>query len=237
MKAPFTLGSAAQKAINIVALVGVAVGVTYPYFYAQADESLRNTGKTAQIFEVKNLPTQNFTNTDQTLYQSITIDEITQADPLVQNLREYLERHNSPLAQYADQIVLQPQWQRALAISWGESNFGIHCHSNNCSGIGGAPGRSSWRKYPTKLEWFKDMSQLLETPRYKERFTNCRTMNGVYNAGSNNWLRACEQKSNELISLTEKSNQERLALTEAAHIAATPTDNVIVAVLNKINLQ
>ena len=111
--------------------------------------------------------------------------------------------------------LLNSQWQRALAISWGESNFGKRCHSNNCSGIGGAPGRKTWRTYPNKLEWFKDMSALLEKPIYKERFTNCKTMNGVYNAGSLNWLRACEKKSNELISLTNQSYQERMAFLDA----------------------
>jgi len=237
MKAPFTLSPATKQTISMIALIGVAVGVLYPYFYAQADNSLRDSGKSAQVFEVKNLPTQNSINTDQiSPAHSITIDEVTQADPLVQNLREYLERHKSPLAPYADQIVLQPQWQRALAISWGESNFGIHCHSNNCSGIGGSPNSKSWRKYPNKLEWFKDMSRLMETPRYKERFTNCRTMNGVYNAGSQNWLRACEQKSSELISLTQKSEQERLALAET-HTVESPDNNMIVAVLNELDLK
>jgi len=234
MKAPFVLNPATKKTINMIALIGVVAGVLYPSFYAQADNSLRSSGKSAQVFEVKNLPTQNSLNTDQiSPAHSITMEEVTQADPLVSNLREYLERHKSPLAQYADQIVLQPQWQRALAISWGESNFGIHCHSNNCSGIGGSPSSKSWRKYPNKLEWFKDMSRLMETQRYKERFTNCRTMNGVYNAGSQNWLRACEQKSAELISLTQKSEQERLARTET-HTVTAPDNNIVIAALNEL---
>jgi hypothetical protein len=110
-----------------------------------------------------------------------------------------------------------------LAISWGESNYAIHCHSNNCSGIGGAPNRKTWRKYPDKLAWFKDMSTLLEKPIYKERFTNCRSMNGVYNAGSRNWLRACEQKSAELISLRQSSEQERLALSNTGNTVSTAT--------------
>src|SRR5207244_5062524 len=169
---------------------------------------------------------QNLTNTTQAQTASITYDQVVQADPLVKNLRAYLESYGSPLAEYADQIVLEPQWQRALAISWGESNYGLHCQDNNCSGIGGAPHMKSWRKYETKLDWFKDMSALLEKPIYKERFTNCRSMNGVYNAGSASWVNSCEQKSAELIALTERSEQERLALVNSSQAVASAATQI-----------
>ena len=212
MKASFTLGPA-EKAIHIVALIASVAWIMYPAI-VRADNSSQHSGEQALVFEVKNLPTQN-SDKDQTPVNppsSITLDQLTQSDPLVNNLRDYLQKHNSPLAEYADQIVKQPQWQRALAISYQESHFGIYCHSNNCSGIGGSPASKSWRKYPTKLDWFKDMSALMEKPMYKERFTNCRTMNGVYNAGSRTWLYSCEKKSAELIALTQASEQQRLAL-------------------------
>lgn len=231
MKASFTLRSALDKIPNIVGLIAVMAWVLYPATHAQAanNSGLQISGNRALVFEVKNLPTKyskvDSENTDQNLiYQSqittagLSYEELTQADPLVKNLRDYLNRHNSPLAEYADQIVLQPQWQRSLAISWGESNFGLRCYQNNCSGIGGAPGRKTWRAYPTKLEWFKDMAKLMEKPLYKDKYTSCKTMNGVYNAGSLNWLRACEQKSAELIALTEKSEQERLALVNNGNL-------------------
>lgn len=205
MKSNFILlKTAIKNSFYVLAFLPV-VTLAYPAVIAQA-AGLQSEGQTSDlVFEIS--PNQN--------KDTQVTNEILEIDPLVINLKTYLEKHNSPLAQYAEEIVKQPQWQRALAISWGESNFGRKCANNNCSGIGGAPGRKTWRVYPNKLEWFKDMSKLLEKPIYKERFINCKTMNGVYNAGSNNWLRACEKKSNELISLTNQSYQQRMAFLDA----------------------
>jgi|SRR3989344_457919 len=162
------------------------------------------------VFEVKN-PTSNLQATN----SGLQLEEIAKNDPLVNNLKLYLEKHRSPLAVYSKDIVLQPQWQRALAISWVESNFGRFCHSDNCSGIGGAPGMKSWRKYPNKLEWFKDMAQLLEKPIYKEKYTTFQKMKGIYvQPGTINWVRGAQKKYDELTKLTDESIDQRQLISQ-----------------------
>jgi hypothetical protein len=204
-----------DKIMVIMAFIPLAV-VIYPHPVAAAYAA--QTANNSLVFEINSKA-----NTE--LNQNISLasyEDLVANDPLVKNLRVYLEKHNSPLAEYAPQIVLLPQWQRALAISWVESNFGRRCADNNCSGIGVAPGHPAWRKYPTKLAWFEDMTALLEKPIYKERFTNCNTMKGVYVVpGSANWVNGCTKKSQELMALTVQSEQERLAMINSAISVAT----------------
>jgi hypothetical protein len=122
-----------------------------------------------------------------------------------------LEKHRSPLAEFAGEMVKQPQWQRALAISWVESNFCKRHMDNNCSGIGVAPGHKLWRKYETHLDWFKDMSALMEKPIYKEKYTTFQKMKGVYvQPGSANWVNGAQKKYNELIKLTQESEVQKI---------------------------
>ena len=123
-------------------------------------------------------------------------------------------------------MVKLPQWQRALAVSYVESHMGLYCFDNNCSGIGVKPGHPSWRKYPTKLEWFKDLSKLLEKPIYKEKYTTFAKMKGVYvQPGSANWVNGAQKKYNELIALTNEAEQERqeIAQNHAASVLALAT--------------
>lgn len=167
----------------------------------------------ALVFEVKN-PIQN--------QNSISYNEIVVNDPLVVKLEAYLEKHNSPLAEYSAQIIQEKHWKKALAISWVESNFGRRCANNNCSGIGVAPGHPAWRKYPTKLDWFKDMNALLDKPIYSEKYTTFRAMKGIYvYPGSENWVRGAEQKFAELSALEEQAREERLALHQQILVSAT----------------
>ena len=170
---------------------------------------------TAQIFEIKVsdpklLDPNSTSNNNQNSQQTLDMQTVTNNDPLVIDLKQYLADNDSPLGEYADQIVLQPQWQRALAVSYVESHMGRDCFDNNCSGIGGAPGTPTWRKYPTKLDWFKDLCQLLEKPVYKDRLTTFKQMKGVYvQPGSVAWVYGAQTKYNELITLTAVANAER----------------------------
>lgn len=210
MKALSFLRSAIHQGslVAMTALVAITPWI-YPEVVVAATNS-QNEGQSALIFEIKDpgvLQPQKPTN--------INIDQIIEQDPLVGALEDYLDKHGSPLKEYAPELVKLPQWQRALAISWVESNFGIHCPylSNNCSGIGVAPGHPSWRTYPTKLDWFKDLTNLLEKPIYKEKYSTCKKMRGIYvYPGSNNWVWGCEKKLEELMQLTEQSRQEQMAL-------------------------
>lgn len=226
MKAPLNLNSVIEKAVAILAFLPLLFMV-YPEF-AVAAYTAQNKGDKALVFEIDSKSTQKLLTYDELAqYHSKTDINII----LAPKVKAYLESKGSPLAVYADEIVKQPQWQRALAISYVESNFGKRCADNNCSGIGVAPSHPSWRRYPTKLEWFKDMNTILEKPIYKERYTNCKAMMGVYVVpGSPRWLNGCTQVSNELLAITAQAQNERLAFIQNYHnpdTASVATTEVI----------
>jgi hypothetical protein len=223
MKAPFSLSSAIEKALVVVAFFPVMFMV-YPEL-AAAGYTAQNKSQNALVFEINSKPTQKL----------LSYDELAQYDAktninvyLAPKVKAYLESKGSPLAVYADEIVKQPQWQRALAISYVESNFGKRCADNNCSGIGGSPSRKSWERFPTKLDWFKRMTGLLEKPIYKERYTNCKAMLGVYVVpGSPRWLNGCNTVSNELLAITAQAENERLAFIANPKMATAAADVVL----------
>lgn len=207
-----------QSLVTFITIISIG----FPY---SAFAAIQETAGQATIFEINSTQKDKITETAKFL----RFNEIVAQDPLVSKLEDYLEKHNSPLAQYAEEIVQQPQWQRALAISWVESNFGRRCADNNCSGIGVAPGHKSWRKYATKLDWFKDMCKLLETPRYKEKYTTFEKMRGIYvYPGSDNWVNGAKKKYADLIGITEDADKENIAV-----IPVVTSINAEIAVLTQ----
>ncbi len=220
MKAPIPLSSAVEKAMIIIVFLPV-ITMVYPKITAAA-HTAQNQGEKALVFQVNSKQKSNLNFNSQTSlsYQALVdyqdAQEAKKNQILVDEVRKYLEAKGSPLAQYSEEIVKQPQWQRALAISYVESNFGKQCADNNCSGIGVSPKHPSWRRYPTKLDWFKDMSRLLEKPIYKERYTNCKAMMGVYVVpGSPRWLNGCNKVSNELLAITEQAQNSQVEIAIA----------------------
>lgn len=225
MKALLALKAAYHKSslLGITALVALVPAI-YPEI-TLANELPAKRENSALVFEINNSSKLLVTNSN--TQSSVQIQDIAKSDPLCEKLKQYLEAHNSPLAEYSCDIILQPQWQRALAISWVESNFGRFCHSDNCSGIGGAPGMPTWRKYPNKLEWFKDMCQLMEKPIYKEKYTTFEKMRGVYvQPGSASWVNGAKDKYADLMILTTQAQEEKIANlnsnTIAEHVSTFP---------------
>lgn len=217
MKALFTLKSAINQSslTSLVAMLVLAPAI-YPAPLAFASQASK--AKNAIVFKIQDpsvlLANSNSSDENQ---NSPAFSEAAGNDPLTTRLQTYLKDHNSPLAPYAGEMVQLPQWQRALAISWVESNFGRFCSGNNCSGIGGAPGQASWRTYDNKLEWFKDMAALMETPRYKEKYTTFEKMRGVYvQPGTASWVYGAKTKYAELMSLTTQAEEEKTALANQA---------------------
>lgn len=215
MKALLALKAACnQHALSVIVALVALTPAIYPEITLAAEvPAQRENG--ALVFEINDSskllakPVEN--------QNSITFEQITSNDPLAIKLKTYLEAHGSPLAEYSDEIIQQPQWQRALAISWVESNFGRYCADNNCSGIGVEPGHPAWRKYSTKLDWFKDMAQLMEKPIYKEKYTTFEKMRGVYvQPGSASWVYGAKQKYAELMALTAQAENEKLALANSS---------------------
>ena len=177
------------------------------------------------VFEIKNseptdAPTELATN--QTAQNSIQMNEIVQNDPLVINLKNYLG--DSPLADMSDKLVLYPHWQRALAISFVESQFCRHTpktitrhgvvESYNCSGIGG----DRYKEYGSYEQWFADMNNLLDQPNYINRPIE-KFLHYYVVPGSNNWLYGVKKTEADLTALEELSKEQRIALANSQAVA------------------
>ena|SRR3990167_1686597 len=212
MKAQIFLESAIEKALAVAILL-TTVPFTYPEAALAAEVHADEARMTQSLlFEVKPNQKENLIHGPQ-----LTYDEIIAQDPLVQKLTAYLEKHNATLAKDAHKITTLPQWQRALAISFVESNFCEKAKNNNCGSLGVAPGHKLWRRYPTKFDGLADLSRLLEKPMYKERLNTCQKMKGVYVVpGSSRWVNGCNKISNDLVTLTREAEAERAALISAA---------------------
>lgn len=215
MKALFTLMPAItkQSAIAATALFSL-ISVLYPNISAAAF-SLQAEGQntSALVFEIKNTAQNKNSG-------SLTIDTIMSNDPLPKLLAKYLEARKSPLSVYSEDMIQLPNWKKALAISFVESNMGIRCADNNCSGIGVHPSHPSWRKYPTKLDWFKDLDRLLAKPIYSEKYDTFRKMKGVYvQPGSEGWVRGAEKIYAELTELEEQADHMRALAANGGQLA------------------
>ncbi len=189
------------------------ISVIYPEI-GKADYSLQTqrSNTSALVFEIQN-PAQT--------QSSLTIQTILENDPLPALVAKFLKDNKSPLSIYSKDIVMLPNWKKALAISYVESNMGIHCVNNNCSGIGGAPGTPTWRKYSTKLDWFVDLDKLLSQPRYSEKYNTCAKMKGVYvQPGSAAWVWGCEKVYSQLTDLEEQASQIRITRSSSPTLLA-----------------
>lgn len=231
MKALLTLKSAIDQSsfVGIIALILLTPMLQPQLALAAALQTAEQ--QPAKIFEIKvtdsslldPAPKSNITQS------SLAIQTVEDNDPLVIKLKKFLDDNDSPLGVYAPEMIKEPQWPRALAISYVESHMGRDCYDNNCSGIGVKPGHPLWRKYNTKLDWFIDLNKLLEKPIYKEKYTTFKKMKGVYvYPGSNSWVYGAEQKYNQIMALiTEAENESRAMAQKAQYrnmeLAALPT--------------
>jgi hypothetical protein len=210
MKALSTLKSAIDKSsLGIIALV-LLTPVIFPRLAHAADA--QTLGQQAQIFEIKitdakllnQTPNQ---NTD--AQNSLSIATVTQSDPLTVNLHDYLEQHNSPLADYTTQLLSHDNWKMVIAISFVESNMCQHNLHYNCSGIGG-PGH--FYAFKDFGGWIDCMSTLL-TNRYGGWSLD--KMNGVYvQPRSVNWGLGSKRILAQLTDLEQQSESQRRDLAQ-----------------------
>ncbi|HYV33489.1 MAG TPA: hypothetical protein VE973_01415 [Candidatus Limnocylindria bacterium] len=215
MNALYSLKSAVGQSpkIGIIALI-LLTPVIFPRLAFAAE--LQTVGQQNQIFEIK------VSDSNLLKPNSLSIQEATDKDPLVISLKQYLKNNDSPLGVYAAEIIKLPQWQRALAVSYVESHMGRDCFNNNCSGMGGAPGTPTWRKYATKLDWFIDLTNLLEKPVYKDVHNTFQKMRGFYvQPGSDAWVYGATKKYNELMALTTQADLARQATAQSITALAT----------------
>lgn len=213
MKALTHLRSAINQGsiLSIVALILIAP-FACPVLTVQA-AGLQTSGQPALVFDVKTtLQNQN----------SISLLQITQHDPLTASLHNYLVSYNSPLADYTNQLLSKDNWKMILAISFVESNMGVHHYYYNSSGIGG---QEYLRKYHNYGEWIDDMSNLLAT-RYNG--WTLEKMDGVYvQPYSYNWALGSKKILAELTAL------ENNAATQRANIALTGFNTTPELAINK----
>jgi len=78
-------------------------------------------------------------------------------------LKSYLVEQESPLQDYVEILLLQPNWKFVLAISQAESGMCVYHIEHNCWGIGGG----NIRKYPSFAEAIVDANAVVQ--RYADR--------------------------------------------------------------------
>lgn len=177
---------------------------------------VQTNGQTALVFQIKNPGALTQTQTN------LAFDQVMSQDPLTKDLKTYLQSKNSPFADYTEDLLKCSDWKRVLAISFVESNMGIHHYSYNSSGIGG---QQYLRKYSSYSEWMDDMCNLLTT-RYSG--WSIEKMDGVYvQPFSYNWKLGANKILGQLDQLEAQANQERaVALGLNPQLALAPTQTV-----------
>jgi hypothetical protein len=210
MKALSTLKSAIdQSYLGIMALV-LLTPVLFPKLAFAAE--LQTQGQSAQIFEIKVTDSSLLGSTPKPNdnKNSLSINEITQSDPLTVSLHDYLASHSSPLADYTAELLEHDNWKTVIAISQVESNMCVHNLRFNCSGIGG-PGH--FYAFKNFGGWIDCMSNLLTT-RYEGKTLD--QMNGVYvQPKSVNWAYGSKKIYAELASLEQDANEQRITTAQA----------------------
>src|ERR1051326_743236 len=221
MKALFTRQSAENQgsAIAIAALIAI-MPLVFPHPKIVQAAEVQTDAQTALVFNIKDpkiLEQQNIAN--QKTQTTLAYNQVVAEDPLNKDLKTYLVDKSSPLADYTEDILKCSDWKRLLAISYVESNMGIHHYSYNSSGIGG---QKYLRKYSNYSEWIADMCSLLDS-RYNGWSID--KMNGVYvQPKSRNWGYGANKILDELSQLEAQSNQERsLAFQPGSQLAAAIT--------------
>jgi len=147
--------------------------------------------KDTQTLEIKLQNNQNISASDESVAYDQAFDEAQQAEQVaiiseqVAQVRSYLQSKDSPLANYTEILLAQPDWKTIIAISNSESTLGKHCYVNNCSGIFAGSGLKTYETIP---DWIVDMQNLLQN-HYNGWTLN--QMDGVYvYPRSSSWLMA-----------------------------------------------
>jgi len=155
----------------------------------------------SQVFEIKS--TISITDLEkQKEQQSQQQAEFAKINRKVSLVRAYLQEHNSPLATYTEYLVAQDDWKTIIAISNSESNMGLHCYMNNCSGIFGGQGLKTYQTVP---DWIVDMQALIDK-RYKGM--TLAQMDGVYvQPRSVNWLIASSRVYSDLSEIEKQFDE------------------------------
>ena len=184
-------------AIILFSLIG------WPLQTIKTAHAQTETQQKSLVFEIKSqseIQTQN--NQTQTDTTTLTAEAAQKAEmnEEVILLRTYLQSKNSPFANYTEILLAQPDWKTIIAVSNAESNMGIHCYVNNCSGIFGHNGLRTYNSIP---DWMTDMQTLLSA-HYQNMTLDQMDGKWVY-PRSTNWYKASSKVYNDVTAIEEQA--------------------------------
>lgn len=126
--------------------------------HAALAQSFQSQNAPQLAFEIKEEKQSNWFLTGKDAAAEIGFEN--RVDPeKVEILRSYLAAKNSPLQDYAEVLLQQPNWKFILAISHAESNMCRRQLGNNCWGIGGV---KYHRFYLSFAEGIVDANSLIQ---------------------------------------------------------------------------
>ncbi|MGE5392349.1 MAG: hypothetical protein ACM3NH_01255 [Candidatus Saccharibacteria bacterium] len=184
----------------LVGLLSATIVFLFPNLAAaQANDRL--------VFEINNIQTIKIPHySELAIIKSADENQVTdeqatepalEVDPNVEILKNYLISKNSPLAEYSEHLLSQPNWKMIIAISQSESNMCKRQLGHNCWGIGGG----NLRKYPSFAEGISDANNVIS--KYVARGADTPDeMVLRYVAWNNrNWVKAANQTLGQLNNL------------------------------------
>ncbi len=184
--------------LSAVGLLITLMSLIYPHSGAAQTAT---EGTPSLVFEIKPNALESISNPSTVSVETLANEELATA------VQKYLESKKSPLAPYANQIILEPNWQQALGITFVESNFCAKAANMNCGSVGVAPGHKQWKRFENHFQGFQAVTKLLNKPLYKDKYNTCKKKMGVYVVpGSANWLRGCEKVEREMSVLVNTIN-------------------------------
>lgn len=220
MTAPTTHIKPRVLAALMIALISTII---YPEMGKTAHAA---EGNQSLVFELK--PNALKENSSTVSTTQLQMNEVAANDALVQAVQKYLEARKSPLAPYASQIILEPNWEQALGITYVESNFCAKAANFNCGSVGVKPGHAAWKKFQTPFDGFRAVTQLLEKPLYKNKYDTCKEKIGVYVVpGSPTWLRGCEKVENDMKAIVSQAETAHRNIATAPQLVASISNKEI----------
>ncbi|MBU0569369.1 glucosaminidase domain-containing protein [Patescibacteria group bacterium] len=117
------------------------------------------------------------------------IEKVSQTDMRQVALKKYLEKHNSPLADHADEFIVAADkydldWRLVPAISGVESTFGKRIPYKSYNAYGWANGKHSFRSWEDSIEI---VSKTLREKYYDNGTPNIAKIARRYAPPSNSW--------------------------------------------------
>lgn len=132
-----------EKVLTGLTLMAVLIWVFPQATFAQGTPAINTTQLASEIKQEK---------------QSLNLTARDIPGNKLNILKNYLTERNSPLQDYVEVLILQPNWKYVLAISFAESTMCQHQLYNNCWGIGG----EKMRKYPSFAEGIIDANNVVQ---------------------------------------------------------------------------